>query len=436
MTTPDTTDQLPGDTGIRNRAYRKIGLRLLPLLFLAYVFSYVDRVNIGFAQLQMSEDLGFSAAVYGLGAGIFFIGYFLFEIPSNLLLQKYGARIWIARIMISWGILSALLMVTQEAWQFYLIRFLLGVAEAGFFPGVILYLTYWYPNARRARATAFFFTAVAFAGVVGGPLSGWALTALDGAKGLYGWQWMFLIEGIPAVLLGIAVLIWLPSVPAKAKWLTTEEKTVVQDDLSAEDTAKPVHSTWAGLKDPKVLLLAAIYFCFVLGSYGIAFWLPQVIKGAGVTDFLQVGLLSAIPWSAAIVLMVLAAKSSDRTRKRRLHVGSAAVLGAAGLFIVSAAGGGHLVLTMIGLVLATAGVFTALPLFWSLPTAFLAGGAAAVGLATINSIGNLAGFIANYMVGWITTLTGSTTWATIVLAVVLLLGVGLMLKVPGKLVDR
>lgn len=244
-----------------------------------------------------------------------------------------------------------------------------------------------------------------------------------------------LIEGIPAVLIGIAVLIWLPSVPAKAKWLTTEEDRR-QDDLSAEDTAKPVHSTWAGLKDPKVLLLAAIYFCFVLGSYGIAFWLPQVIKGAGVTDFLQVGLLSAIPWSAAIVLMVLAAKSSDRTRKRRMHVGSAAVLGAAGLFIVSAAGGGHLVLTMIGLVLATAGVFTALPLFWSLPTAFLAGGAAAVGLATINSIGNLAGFVANYMVGWITTLTGSTTWATVVLAVVLLLGVGLMLKVPGKLVDR
>ncbi len=424
------------DVQIRNRAYRKIGLRILPLLFLSYVFSYVDRVNIGFAQLQMSQDLGFSSAVYGLGAGIFFIGYFLFEIPSNLLLQRLGARVWIARIMISWGILSALLMFTQNAWQFYLIRFLLGVAEAGFFPGVILYLTYWYTNDRRARATAFFFTAVAFAGVLGGPLSGWALTALDGAGGLQGWQWMFLIEGIPAVLIGVVVLIYLPSKPAKAKWLTADEKAAVETDLSTEDTVKPVHSTWSGLKDAKVLLLAAIYFCFVLGSYGIAFWLPQVIKGAGVTDLMQVGLLSAIPWSAAIILMVLGARSSDRTRKRRLHVGGAAILGSAGLFIVSAAGGGNLTVTMIGLVMATAGVFTALPLFWSLPTAFLAAGAAAVGLATINSIGNLAGFVANYMVGWITDATGSTTWATVVLAVVLLLGVGLMVKIPGKLVDK
>jgi D-galactonate transporter len=423
------------DSGIRNSAYRKIGLRILPLLFLSYVFNYVDRVNIGFAQLQMSEDLGFSAAVYGLGAGIFFIGYFFFEIPSNLLLQRFGARVWIARIMISWGILSALMMITQSAWQFYLLRFLLGVAEAGFFPGVILYLTYWYTNSRRARATAFFFTAVAVSGVIGGPLSGWTLQALDEVGNLHGWQWMFLLEGIPAVLIGILVLALLPSKPADAKWLTAEEKSAVESDLSAEDTVKPVHSTWSGLKDRKVLLLSAIYFCFVLGSYGIAFWLPQVIRQAGVKGFLSVGLLSAIPWGAAIVVMVLGARSSDRTRKRRLHVGAAVVLGAVGLLIVSGATG-NIILTMVGLVLATAGVFTALPLFWSLPTAFLAAGAAAVGLATINSIGNLAGFVANFMVGWITTATGSTSWATVVLAVFLLIGVVLMLRIPGKLVDR
>lgn len=424
------------ESPIIERAYRKIGLRLLPLLFLSYVFSFLDRVNIGFAQLQMSQDLNFSAEVYGFGAGIFFIGYFLFEIPSNLLLQRFGARVWIARIMISWGILSALLMVTQNAWEFYVLRFLLGVAEAGFFPGVILYLTYWYSNARRARATAFFFTAVAISGVVGGPLSGWTLRVLDETAGLHGWQWMFLLEGIPAVLIGVAVLIALPSKPAGASWLSAEEKAAVIGELEGEEAHKDVHSTWSGLKDPKVLLLSAVYFCFVLGSYGIAFWLPQVIKGAGVTDLLQVGLLSAIPWGAAAILMVLGARSSDRTRKRRLHVGAAACLGAVGLTIVSAAGSGHLIVTMIGLVLATAGVYTALPLFWSLPTAFLAAGAAAVGLATINSLGNLAGFVSNFLIGWIVAATGSTTWATIVLAAFLLLGVGLMTRIPGALADR
>ncbi|WP_413251334.1 MFS transporter [Tomitella gaofuii] len=422
-------------SAIRSRAYRKIGMRIIPLLFLSYVVNFLDRVNVGIAQLQMSEDLGFSAAVYGLGAGIFFIGYFCFEIPSNLLLRRFGARIWIARIMISWGVLSGLVMFTQTAWQFYLIRFLLGVAEAGFFAGVILYLTYWYTNARRARATAYFFTAVAVSGVVGGLVSGWILEALDGVGGLHGWQWMFLLEALPAVLLGIIVLGLLPSTPDQAKWLTDDEKEAVQGDLSTENSVKPVHSTWSGLKDGRVLLLSAIYFCFVLGSYGIAFWMPQIIRQAGATSLLEVGLLSAIPWGVAIVVMVLGSKSSDRTRKRRLHSGGAAVLGAAGLLIVVAAED-SLTATMIGLVVATAGVFTALPLFWSLPTSFLATGAAAVGLATINSIGNLGGFASNYIMGWITTATGSASWATVILAGTLLIGTLLMTRIPGHLTDK
>jgi D-galactonate transporter len=415
-------------------AYRKVTLRLIPLLFLAYICNYLDRVNIGFAQLEMGKDLHFSAAAYGLGAGIFFIGYFLLEVPSNLLLQRVGARAWIARIMISWGAISALMLVVHEPWQFYLMRFLLGAAEAGFFPGVILYLTYWYSGPRRARATAFFFTATPVAGIVGGPLSGWILHGLTGIGGLRGWQWLFLIEGAPAVLVGLLVLAFLPDRPATAQWLTDAEKSGIQRELDKEASHKSVHSTWSGFKDGRVLLLSAVYFCFVLGSYGIAFWLPAVIKSTGVADPLQVGFLSAIPWAAALVLMVLGARSSDRTGKRRLHVGAAACLGGTGLVIVSV-GSANTVLTMLGLALAAAGVFTALPLFWSLPTAFLSAGAAAVGLAVINSLGNLAGFVANFLVGWLVDSTGSSAIATLVLAGFLLIGTILMLLLPRVIAD-
>lgn len=436
MTTASTVSkESPPTTPVHVSAYRKITGRLIPILFVAFIFNFLNRVNVGFAHLQMSEDLQFSAAVYGLGAGVFFIGYFLFEVPSNLMLQRVGARVWIARIMITWGVLSALMMIVEEAWQFYLLRFLLGVAEAGFFPGVILYLTYWYSNARRARATAFFFTATAVAGIIGGPLSGWILRSLNDVAGLQGWQWLFLVEGVPAVLIGFVVLAVLPSRPAHAKWLTPAEKSAVQEDLDHEATHKVVHSTWSGLKDPRVLLLAAVYFCFVMGSYGIAFWLPDVIKRTGVTDPLDVGLLSAIPWSAAAILMVLGARSSDRTRKRRLHVGAAAGLGALGLVVVSL-GSASTSMTMVGLVLATAGIYTALPLFWSLPTSFLSAGAAAVGLAAINSIGNLAGFASNSLIGWLLTATGSTTLATLVLSGFLLLGVILVLRMPKEITDR
>lgn len=425
--TPATTTWRPsGDVA---RAYRKITWRLIPLLFLAYVFNYVDRVNVGFAQLSMSEDLNLSTAAYGLGAGIFFIGYFIFEVPSNLLMQRVGARVWIARIMISWGIISALLMVVQVPWHFYVLRFLLGAAEAGFFPGVILYLTYWYTGERRARATAFFFTATPVAGIIGGPLSGWILDALDGAGGLRGWQWLFLIEGVPAVVVGLLVLAFLPTRPTKAGWLSAEERAAVQAELDHEDAQKQVHDTRSGFKDRRILLLAAVYFCFVLGSYGIAFWLPQVIKGTGVSNPLTVGLLSAIPWGAALVVMLLAARSSDRTGRRRLHVGAAASLGGVGLVIVSI-GLGSTAATLAGLSVAAAGVFTALPLFWSLPTAFLSAGAAAVGLAVINSVGNLAGFVANFVVGWVIGATGSSAAATLMLAAFLVVGVLLMLLLP------
>lgn len=418
-----------------NATYRKVTLRLIPLLFLAYVASYLDRVNVGFAKLQMMSDLGFSDTVYGLGAGIFFIGYFLFEVPSNLIMQRVGAKIWIARIMVTWGIISGAMMLTNSVAVFYTLRFLLGVAEAGFFPGVILYLTYWFPANRRARIVALFMTGIAFAGIIGGPLSGWIMTAFDGVYGHKGWQWMFFLEAIPSVVLGIVVFIWLDNNVASAKWLNAEEKALIEKDLANDEASKTKMSAASVFSNGKVWVLSAIYFCFIMGLYGIGFWLPQLIKNAGVTGLLQVGMLTAIPYTVAAIGMVAFGRSSDRTGERRGHIVTAAVLGAVGL-IASTQLIGNVPLSLVALSFATVGILSSLPLFWTLPTAYLGGTAAAAGIAIVNSIGNLAGFASPYIVGAIKDATDSTNAGMYLLAASLIIGGVLVLVAIPKSLAR
>lgn len=410
------------------RAYRRVTLRLIPFLFLCYVVAYLDRVNVGFAKLQMLADLRMSEASYGLGAGIFFIGYFLFEVPSNLILHRTGARVWISRIMITWGILSAATMFVTSAGAFYFIRFLLGIAEAGFFPGIILYLTQWYPASRRARIVALFMTAVAASGVIGGPVSGWILTAMEGVNGWAGWQWLFLLEGVPSVLMGVAVFFYLDDSVAAARWLPEAERAVLVGNLRA-DTAGHEHSgVLATLADRRVLLLSALYFCIVMGLYGIGFWLPQLIRTMGVEDAGRIGVLSAIPYGVAAVLMVLVGRSSDLRGERRWHLMGASMAGSIGL-TVAGIFGTSLPIGLTAMTLATVGVLSAAPIFWTLPTALLRGASAAAGIAAINSIGNLAGFLSPYLIGLARDFTGQATIGLYAVAVFMLAGAALAITV-------
>ncbi|SOY57289.1 putative transporter, Major facilitator superfamily MFS [Cupriavidus taiwanensis] len=432
-----TTAVNPGvsDAAFEDATYRKVSWRLVPFLLLCYVVAYLDRVNVGFAKLQMLNDLQFSETVYGLGAGIFFIGYFLFEVPSNVILHKVGARIWIARIMITWGAISAAMMFVTTPTMFYVLRFLLGIAEAGFFPGIILYLTYWYPANRRGRTTTFFMTAIALSGVIGGPLSGWIMQSFDGHNGWSGWQWMFLLEGIPSILVGLWVLAYLDDRITHAKWLSAEEKALLERNIASENAHKEDPPIRTVLSSPRVWLMSAIYFCFVMGLYGVSFWLPTIIKQTGVKGALDIGLLTAIPYGCAVVGMVLVAYSADRSGERRWHIALPALAGALGL-LLSVQWHGDTTLAMVALTLATIGILTTLPLFWSLPTAFLAGTGAAAGIALINSLGNLAGFLSPYAVGWLKDLTHSTDSGMYLLAACLVVGAALTLAVPKRLVGR
>jgi D-galactonate transporter len=416
--------------------YARITRRLAPLLVLAYVAAYLDRVNVGFAKLQMLDELGFSETVYGLGAGIFFIGYFLFEVPSNLVLHRVGARVWIARIMLTWGLLSGAMAFVSTAWQFYLVRFLLGAAEAGFFPGVILYLTYWYPPERRGRITAVFMAAIAVSSVAGSLLSGWILQVFGGVAGLSGWRWLFLIEALPSLALGVAVLVALDDRPGAARWLDEAEKALLAADLARDGERAAEASAVRAMADPRVWLTSLIYFCFIMGLYGVSFWLPTIVTELGVTSPAEVGLLSAIPYGVGAVGMVLTGRSADARRERRWHVAVPALLGALGL-VLSVWAGSNAPLAITALSLATYGILTSLPLFWSLPTAFLGGAAAAAGIAFVNSFGNLAGFASPYLVGWTKDLTQSTATGMYVLAGFMVVGAVLVLVgMPARLVNR
>ncbi|SFH96386.1 D-galactonate transporter [Collimonas sp. OK307] len=423
------------NSAFETATYAKVTWRLLPMLFLCYVASYLDRVNVGFAKLQMLNDLKFSETVYGLGAGIFFLGYFIFEIPSNMILHRVGARLWIARIMITWGIVSGAMIFVDSPTTFYIMRFLLGVAEAGFFPGVILYLTYWYPSNRRGKMTALFMTGVPISGVIGGPLSGWIMKAMPGVHGLAGWQWMFILEAIPSLVLGVVVIFYLQDRIRGANWLSEEEKQLLESQIQAESSQKTEASLGQMFANPRVWLMALIYFCFVMGLYGVSFWLPTIIKTTGVTDTFNIGLLTAIPYATAAIAMILIGQSADARRERRWHVAIPALLGSIGL-ILSTVYDHNTLLAMSALTLATIGIITVLPLFWSLPTAFLGGAAAAAGIALINSLGNLAGFVSPYLVGWLKDQTQSTNSGMFVLAASLVVGALLTLSVPKHLVNK
>ena len=436
-----SADQMnqPGSAGLpagfEEATYRKVAWRIVPLLMVCYIVAYLDRVNVGFAKLGMVTDLHLSDTVYGLGAGVFFIGYFIFEIPSNLILHRVGARVWIARIMITWGLVSCATMYITTPTMFYVMRFLLGAAEAGFFPGIILYLTYWYPAERRGRITTFFMTAIALSGVIGGPVSGYILKNFHQVNGWSGWQWMFLLEGIPSIIVGIILLIVLDDRISHAKWLSADERALLARNIAAEDRTKEEVPVKTVLTSARVWIMSLIYFSFVMGLYGVSFWLPTIIKATGVVDPLTIGLLSAIPFATAVVAMILISRSGDRRRERRWHLALPAWAGAIGL-LLSVVWADNTLLAMVALSLATMGILTTLPLFWSLPTAFLAGTGAAAGIALINSVGNLAGFVSPYLVGWLKDTTASNSSGMYMLAGFMVLGGLLALSVSAKLVNK
>lgn len=389
---------------VDRQLYRKVFMRIGPFLFLCYVLAFLDRVNIGFAKLQMAGQLQFSDAVFGLGAGIFFIGYFLFEVPSNVILERVGARVWIARIMVTWGLISSAMMLVDDVLWFYTLRFLLGAAEAGFFPGVILYLTYWFPTANRARMTGLFITAVAVSNVIGSPISGSVMQFLDGVNGWAGWQWLFLAEGVPSVLVGILVLLFLDDGPHTARWLTDDERRRIlhhlDDERQARERQGARHRLRDAFVDSRVWLLAFVYLCMMIGFYAINFWLPTLIQEMGMDpqDYLLIGLLSMIPWGVAAVAMVLWGMHSDRVQERLWHALLGVLVGAAGL--VGLAFTAHAPVPSIAcLTLVTTGLLSGLTVFWSLPVQFLSGTAAAAGIAWINSVGCLGGLVGPALTG-------------------------------------
>ncbi|OYX46920.1 MAG: hypothetical protein B7Y90_14225 [Alphaproteobacteria bacterium 32-64-14] len=426
--------------------------RLVPLLFLGYVVAFLDRVNVGFAQLQMARDLAFSDAVYGFGAGIFFIGYFVFEVPSNLILSKVGARIWIARIMITWGLISSAFVFTGAiAWgpvsamfgladaefSFYVLRFMLGVAEAGFFPGVILYLTFWFPAARRAQVVALFMTAIALSNVIGSPLSGAILQFMDGLQGMAGWQWLFLIEGAPSVIVGCLFLLLLADSPASARWLNEQERAVIRSRLEEDEAGKHGsgrrHSIRQAFSDIRLWALTLVYFCGIVCFYAVNFWMPTIVQELGVdrADYFGVGLLSMIPWGIAAAAMVLWARHSDRTGERRWHAALGLFVAMIGMAMLALVGRDP-VPSLIALSLVTTGTLCWVVTFWSLPTAFLSGAGAAAGIAWINSAGNLGGYVGPDMIGRIRTATdGDSAAAFVALAIAALIGAVVILVTPA-----
>ena len=405
---------------LEKRTISKVTWRLVPFLIICYFVAYLDRVNVGFAALTMNKALGISASAFGFGAGIFFISYFIFEVPSNLMLERFGARKWIARIMISWGVLSgATAFITGEN-SFYLVRVLLGAAEAGFFPGIIFYLTLWFPSAYRGRIVGYFMAAIPMSSVIGAPVSG-MLLGMDGVFGLQGWQWLFIIEAIPAIVLAFVVLGYLTDKPADAHWLEADERAWLAERLDAETRQRrEVHqlSVMQALTNPRVLALALVYFGAVACNYGIGFWMPQIVKGFGLSN-VQTGFVTAIPYIVGTISMVYWGRRSDRLQERKGHAAFALLVAAVGI-----AGSTMLddpTMKMIALSVGAFGVFAVLPVFWTLPTSFLSAGGAAAGIAAVNSIGNLGGYFGPQIFGYLKDVSGEFA-SLVYLAVCALIG--------------
>jgi sugar phosphate permease len=390
--------------------YSKVFLRIVPFLMVLWVIAWIDRVNVGFAKLQMLHDLNFSEAVYGLGAGIFFLGYFLFEVPSNLLMMRIGAKKTIARITLGWGLTSMAMVFVKTSLMFYLLRFLLGVFEAGFYPGIILYLTYWFPTSRRALAFGFFMSASAFAGVIGGPLAGTIMSTMNDVQGLRSWQWVFLIEGIPSVIAGIATLIYLTDEPSKAGWLSPEEIAALKADLE-RDTASlgsREQGVLSSLRSKTVWQFIAIFFFIILANSALTFWAPSVIAEAGFPDPIKIGWLMAAIYLVGAAGMILNGASSDRAGEARLHCGLAAATGGVAMIALGLFGGASALATILCLGIAVAGTMSAIPVFWQMPNAVFSGAAAAAAIAMINSFANLAGLGAPWFIGAVKDATGHT----------------------------
>ncbi|MFJ7005848.1 MFS transporter [Pseudomonas putida] len=414
--------------------HRAVTWRLMPLLLVCYLFAHLDRINIGFAKMQMSQDLHLSDTVYGLGAGLFFIAYALFGVPSNLMLDRVGPRRWIACLMVVWGLLSTSMLLIESSSAFYLLRFALGAAEAGFFPGILVYLNRWYPAGRRAQVTALFAIAVPLAGVVGGPVSGAILAFMHDTGGLRGWQWMFLLEGAPVVLLGLVVLAVLPEHFERVSWLNEQQKATLRAQFGEEEQRKPVTSFGAIFASRALWLLVAVYCAVMLAVNTLAFWMPSLIHSAGVASDASVGLLSAVPYVAGCVFMLACGRSSDRHRERRWHLCVPLLMAAAGIAIAAIAPG-QAVPVMAGLVLAGMGASAALPMFWQLPPAFLNARTQAAGIALISSLGSIASFFTPYFIGWVRDTTHSASLALYVLAVFIALGGLLVLRTRAAIVN-
>ncbi|HVY14962.1 MAG TPA: MFS transporter [Rhodopila sp.] len=402
-------------TATEAQATKAIFRRLVPFLMLCYFIAYVDRVNVGFAALTMNRDLGFSSTVFGTGAGIFFLGYFIFEIPSNLAVARFGAGRWMMRIMLTWGIIAAAMAFVTGVKSFYAMRFALGLAEAGFFPGILFYLTLWFPNSYRGKIIGWFMAAIPISTIVGAPVSGLIL-GLDGTLGFRGWQWLYILEGLPAVILAILVPFVLTDSPERARWLSPNARTWLIARLAQERKEREAiehFSIGKALVDPRVLLLSLVYFGAIACTFGLGFWLPQIIKGMGLTNT-QTGFVTAIPYLFGMLGMLTIGRRSDRVGERRFHCAFGLVVGAAGL-IASTLVTGH-VATMVAFSVAAFGFLGSQPVFWAIPSSLLTGAAAAGGLALINAVGGLAGFLGPFVVGAIKDATGSYSWGMVAIA--------------------
>ncbi len=411
----------------------KITWRLMPFLGILYLIAYIDRQNVSYAKLQMVDALGMSEYAYGLGASLFFIGYFIFEVPSNLLLDRFGASRWFARILISWGAVTVALAYTQNATMFYILRFLLGACEAGFFPGVLYLLTLWYPSVYRGRMVGLFMIFSAFANAIGAPLGG-VLLDLNGLYGVAGWQWVFLVTGIPAILAGFVTLLYLPDLPSKATFLDDTEKKWLKDRLAVENSGMEQNAAdgFKALVNPRVLLMALCYIGFPLAAYGLSYWLPTIVKNFGVSNTTN-GFLNIIPWLLVAIVLYVVPAAADRAESKTPYIVVPALVGAVSL-VLSAVIPDH-TLQFVFLSIAAAGIFAGQPVFWSLPSRFLQGAGAAAGLAAINSVGNLGGFVAQNVVPWIKDATGSTIAPMFFLAACLVIAV-LLVLVIGRMVPR